>query len=50
MDIETTSDTGGGYDINNTAAGEWLEYTIWVQSGLLQLEPALREHGGEQRR
>src|ERR1039457_2590709 len=31
VDIETTTDTGGGYDITGTAAGEWIEYTIWVQ-------------------
>ena len=30
VDIEVTSDTGGGYDVTGTAAGEWLEYTIWV--------------------
>jgi endoglucanase len=29
--IEVTTDTGGGYDVTGTAAGEWLEYTIWVQ-------------------
>jgi fibronectin type 3 domain-containing protein/predicted small secreted protein len=32
VDIEVTTDTGGGYDVTGTAAGEWLEYTIWVQS------------------
>ena len=31
VDIETTTDAGGGYDVTGTAAGEWLEYTIWVQ-------------------
>lgn len=31
VDIEPTTDTGGGYDVTGTAAGEWLEYTIWVQ-------------------
>jgi fibronectin type 3 domain-containing protein len=31
VDIETTTDTGGGYDVAATAAGEWIEYTIWVQ-------------------
>lgn len=31
VDIEATSDAGGGYDVGWTVAGEWLEYTIWVQ-------------------
>jgi endoglucanase len=31
VDIETTTDTGGGYHVSSTAAGEWLEYTIRVQ-------------------
>ena len=31
VDVETTTDTGGGYDATGTAAGEWMEYTIWVQ-------------------
>lgn len=31
VDIETTTDTGGGYDVTGTAACEWLDYTIWVQ-------------------
>ena len=29
--VEVTADTGGGYDVTGTAAGEWMEYTIWVQ-------------------
>ena len=29
--MKTTTDTGGGYDVTGTAAGEWLDYTIWVQ-------------------
>jgi len=29
--LEVTTDTGGGYDVTGTAAGEWLEYTIRVQ-------------------
>jgi len=44
VDIETTSDTGGGYDVTGTAAGEWLEYTIYVsEPGLYNL--ALRVAG-----
>jgi endoglucanase len=30
VDIETTSDTGGGYNVGWTADGEWLEYSIFV--------------------
>ena len=28
VDIEATTDAGGGYNIGYTAAGEWLEYTV----------------------
>lgn len=30
VDIENCSDTGSGYDISHTAAGEWLNYTVTV--------------------
>jgi phosphatidylserine/phosphatidylglycerophosphate/cardiolipin synthase-like enzyme len=30
VDIEATSDAGGGYDVGWTAAGEWLNYTVNV--------------------
>ncbi|HEY3665150.1 MAG TPA: carbohydrate-binding protein, partial [Polyangiaceae bacterium] len=30
VDIETTSDVGGGYDVGWTDTGEWLEYTVNV--------------------
>jgi hypothetical protein len=30
VDIETTSDAGGGYDIGWTNAGEWMKYTVNV--------------------
>jgi endoglucanase len=44
VDIETTTDTGGGYDVTSTAGGEWLEYTLNVsQPGLYNL--ALRVAG-----
>ncbi|MDO8586135.1 MAG: DUF5010 C-terminal domain-containing protein, partial [Armatimonadota bacterium] len=32
VDIEATTDTGGGYNIGYTVAGEWLEYTVSVPS------------------
>ena len=39
VDIETTTDTGGGQDVGWTAAGEWLEYTVNVgTSGSYTLE------------
>ena len=30
VDIETTSDAGGGYNVGWTAVGEWLQYTVNV--------------------
>jgi hypothetical protein len=30
VDIESTSDSGGGYDVGWTSAGEWLKYTVNV--------------------
>src|SRR6476660_3500288 len=39
VDIEATSDAGGGYDIGWTKAGEWLQYTTSVSaSGTYSLE------------
>jgi chitodextrinase len=32
VDIETTTDTGGGYDVGWTYAGEWVNYTVNVQT------------------
>jgi hypothetical protein len=32
VDIEATSDTGGGYDVGWTAGGEWLKYSANVSS------------------
>jgi beta-glucanase (GH16 family) len=32
VDIETTSDLGGGYNVGWTSSNEWLEYTVNVQS------------------
>ena len=32
VDIEKTLDTGGGFDVGWTAAGEWLKYTVNVQA------------------
>ncbi|HMG81823.1 MAG TPA: carbohydrate-binding protein, partial [Ferruginibacter sp.] len=30
VDVETTGDTGGGYDVGYTATGEWMKYTVNV--------------------
>lgn len=39
VDIETTSDGGGGYDVGWVAAGEWLRYSVNVASaGAYDLE------------
>ncbi len=49
VDIETASDTGGGYDVGWTAGGEWLKYTInAVTDGLytLQVRSASSGSGG----
>ena len=32
VDIQATTDTGGGYNVGYTKAGEWMEYTINVQT------------------
>ena len=32
VDLEATSDTGGGYDLGWTAAGQWFNYTVDVAS------------------
>jgi alpha-N-arabinofuranosidase len=38
VDIESTTDTGGGFDIGWISAGEWLDYTIRVETaGLYDL-------------
>jgi hypothetical protein len=33
VDIESTSDAGGGYDVGWTRPGEWLQYTVNVAAG-----------------
>ncbi|MDO8586544.1 MAG: DUF5010 C-terminal domain-containing protein [Armatimonadota bacterium] len=39
VDIETTGDTGGGYNVGWIDTGEWLEYTVNVASaGLYELK------------
>ena len=33
VDVEATTDTGGGYDVGWTAAGEWLDYAVNLTQG-----------------
>lgn len=37
VDIENTSDTGGGYNVGWTDSGEWLEYTVFFEAGTYRL-------------
>src|SRR4029079_19654779 len=49
VDIETTSDIGGGWDIGWTRAGEWLQYTATVTTTgtyALELRVASASTGG----
>ncbi|MDD5686605.1 MAG: TIGR03790 family protein [Elusimicrobia bacterium] len=45
VDVEATTDIGGGYDIGWTYPGEWLEYSINVQQGG-EYKVVLRVAGG----
>jgi hypothetical protein len=39
LDIETTTDAGGGYDVGWTYAGEWMQYTVNVtEAGIYTLQ------------
>jgi subtilisin family serine protease len=49
VDLEPSSDTGGGYNVGWMAAGEWLQYTIHVGAAgehLLELRVASPGQGG----
>jgi Carbohydrate binding module (family 6)/PLD-like domain len=49
VDIEATSDSGGGFNIGWTAAGEWLNYTVNVATAgtyTLEFRVAARAPGG----
>lgn len=41
VDIESTGDTGGGYNVGWTGAGEWLEYTAFFEAGTYQVTTRL---------
>lgn len=46
VDIEATADTGGGYDVGWTTAGEWLNYSVAVaQSGSYMLTARVAASG-----
>ena len=46
VDIESTSDSGGGYDVGWVAAGEWLKYTVNVAAaGTYDLEVRVASAG-----
>jgi hypothetical protein len=46
VDIEATSDTGGGYNVGWIEAGEWLEYTVDVaRSGLYKVDARVASVG-----
>ena len=44
--VETTGDTGGGYDVGYTKEGEWLRYTVDVtQAGIFNLQARVASLG-----
>jgi hypothetical protein len=46
VDIEVTSDTGGGYNVGWVSAGEWLQYTVNVaRAGTYTLEARVASAG-----
>jgi hypothetical protein len=46
VDVEATSDTGGGYNLMKTRAGEWLQYTVNVgTAGTYRLEARVANIG-----
>jgi DUF5010 C-terminal domain/Fibronectin type III domain len=49
VDIETTSDSGNGYNVGWTDSGEWLEYTVNVTGGTynLKFRVASATNGGQ---
>jgi hypothetical protein len=47
VDIETCSDSGGGYNVGWTEAGEWIEYSVNVAaSGVYRLDVRYAAFGG----
>jgi carbohydrate binding protein with CBM6 domain len=47
VDLEQTTDTGGGYNVMKTRAGEWLQYTVNVtNAGTYTFEARVASMGG----
>jgi beta-glucanase (GH16 family) len=48
VDVESTTDTGGGFNVGWTAPGEWIEYTLDVVAGTydVELRVASQSSGG----
>ncbi len=38
VDLETCTDTGGGYSVGRTAAGQWLRYTVMAGAGTYRVD------------
>ncbi|WP_192812425.1 carbohydrate-binding domain-containing protein [Halorubrum sp. T3] len=47
VDIEATSDDGGGYNIAWTDAGEWTEYTVGSDAGTYDIDLRVASNRGE---
>ncbi len=47
VDIQTTGDTGGGYNVGWTLAGEWMNYTVNVQTAGAYTMTARVASGGQ---
>src|SRR6185369_4073862 len=45
VDIESSTDTNGGYDVGYTAAGEWLNYSINVTAGTYAINVRVASNG-----
>jgi hypothetical protein len=46
VDIQATTDSGGGYDVGWAVAGEWLKYTVNIAStGTYQLDTRVAQNG-----
>jgi hypothetical protein len=46
VDIEACTDTGGGFNVGWTAAGEWLKYTVSVTAGTYDLSFRVASQAG----
>ena len=48
VDVETTSDNGGGYDVGWVFAGEWLKYTVNVTTaGTYNIQARVASSGAD---